>query len=69
MLNEVLFDKVLIKVAKKERMDWTNVIEVMSLYERVKAMICKKAKVSVEELENNLDFQKWENLNNILKKY
>lgn len=69
MLNEVLFDKMLIKVARKEKMDWTNVVDVMALYERVKAMICKKAKISVEELESNLDFQEWEKFNSILKKY
>jgi len=69
MLNTVLFDKMLIKVARKEKMDWTNVIDTMALYERVKAMICKKTKVSVEELENNLEFQRWERFNSILKKY
>ena len=69
MLNIVLFDKMLIKVARKEKMDWTNVVDAMVLYERVKAMICKKTKISVEELENNLEFQKWEKFNSILKKY
>lgn len=69
MLNTGLFDKMLIKVARKEKMDWTNVVDAIVLYERVKAMICKKAKVSVEELENNLEFQKWEKFNSILKKY
>ena len=68
-MNEILFDKILIKESKKVKRSWNKVIDEMITYEKIKNKIAKKLKITVEELEENEVFQSWERFNNLIKNY
>ena len=68
-MNEILFDKILIKESKKVKRSWNKVIDEMVTYEKIKSKIAKKLKITVEEIEENEVFQSWERFNNLIKNY